>query len=162
MNQRNLLISDNISYFRVITKKSLPARYQHLAEDIAQDAMVKCIAKIDLYDSSKGNFRSWMYRLTQNLCFDAIRKHDKLPTVCLSYDIAQQEDTSDFDEIDKIKIRKVLRSLSERDRKLIMLKFYFNYSGKEISEALGIPERQVASYFRRAKLKFKTLYGQAA
>jgi DNA-directed RNA polymerase specialized sigma24 family protein len=39
-----------------------------------------------------------------------------------------------------------------------MLKFYFNYSGKEISKALEIPENQIATYYKRAKQKFKEKY----
>lgn len=158
MNTRILFVAEHVSYFQTIALRSLPLRYRHLYEDLAQDAIVKCIDKIDLYDESKGNLKSWIYRVTQNLCFDAVKKMDRMKITPLTFDIVQDEEHRTIDSIEKAKIRKAIRLLPKKDRKLIMLKNYFNYSGKEISEALDIPESQVAVYYRRAKMKLKRCY----
>ena len=45
MKTNILLISEQLPYFRAIVRRSLPSRYMHLAEDLAQDAIVKAIEK---------------------------------------------------------------------------------------------------------------------
>ena len=161
MEPKKILIAEHISYFHVIVYRFLPGRYHHLAEDLAQDAMIRCLNKIHLYDDKKGNLKSWIYRVTQNFCFDMIRKMDKMITTPLSFDIVENE-KYEFDKVEKSKIRKAIRCLPKRDRELIMMRFYFDCSGREISKALGIPEAQVATYFRRAKLKLRSQYLKVA
>jgi RNA polymerase sigma-70 factor (ECF subfamily) len=158
------LISEQMDYFRIIAQRSLPQRYKHLAEDLAQDAIIKAIEKVNYYDASKGNFKSWLYRLTQNHCFDAIRKLNKMD--CIPLQGLQLEDHIAMDKsIDKSRlrtIRKAMTHLSERDRILITYRFLFNLSGKEMSQLMDIPEKQINVYLQRAKDRLKLLCANAA
>jgi RNA polymerase sigma-70 factor (ECF subfamily) len=157
------LITEQMSYFRAIARKSLPSRYQYLAEDLAQDAIIKAIAKVHLYDPTKGNFKSWLYRLTQNVCFDAIRKMQKMDYVPLNSQILYPDhQQKDVNRSDLRKIRKSLQYLCERDRMLITYRFMFNLSGKEMAQLMNIPEAQINVYFKRAKEKLKQLCQKAA
>lgn len=163
MNQKTLLISEHVPYFKYVAQRSLPKRFQHLAEDLAQDAIIKAIQNIHKHDDSKGNLKSWLYTLTQRVCFDALRKLDKIDEVPLQISYFKvDEDVITFDDFDKKKIQMLLEKLSERDRMILLMKFMYDYSGKEISEAIGIPERQVAIYYKRAKERLKSLYLKAA
>jgi RNA polymerase sigma-70 factor (ECF subfamily) len=146
------LISEQMTYFKAVVKRSLPSRYQHLAEDLAQDAILKAIEKIAYYDPSKGNFKSWLYRLTQNLCFDAIRKMDKMNTIPINCGILHVDtENKNIDRAEIKKIRNAMKYLSKRDQMLITYKFMFNLSGREMSQLLDIPEAQINVYFKRAK-----------
>ncbi len=157
------LISEQMTYFKAIAKRSLPSRYQHLAEDLAQDAILKAIEKVDYYDPSKGNFKSWLYRLTQNLCFDAIRKLDKMNIVPIHPNIVNNEKEDKKIERTEIKkIRNAMQFLSKRDRMLITYKFMFNLSGREMAQLLNIPEAQINVYFKRAKERLIDICKQAA
>lgn len=159
MNPNVLLISEQLPYFKAIVYRSTPSRYHYLADDLAQDAILKAIEKLDKYDPSKGNFKSWLYRVTQNLCFDALRKLDKMNELPLNYDLMHLEDSIQLPDSEEAKrIRKAICYLTARDRRIIMYKFFFNCSGKEISTLLGIPENQVAMYYKRAKERLKTIY----
>lgn len=127
------LISEQLDYFRIIAPRSLPQRYKHLAEDLAQDAIIKAIEKVNYYDSSKGNFKSWLYRLTQNHCFDVVRKLNKMNYIPL-----QGIQLSELPEVDKSIdrnrlriIRKAMMHLSARDRMLITYRFLFSLSGRK-------------------------------
>ena len=162
MHKNIHLVSENFAYYRTIVYRSIPKRYYYLADDLAQDAMLKSIKKIDMYDDTKGSFKSWMYRLTQNICFDAIRKLDRIPTTSMTFDLPIEDEDIVIDEFEKKKIRDAIRCLSERDRKMIILRYYYKYSGREIGNVLGIPERQVPSCFNRAKKRLKDIYSQAA
>lgn len=165
MKTNILLISEQLPYFRAIVRRSLPSRYMHLAEDLAQDAIVKAIEKIDKYDPSKGNFKSWLYRVTQNLCFDAIRSMNKMEIVPISSNVMQET----FSNLSKDvnygglkKIRRAMKFLSDRDRMLITYRFMFNLSGREMAQLTGIPENQINIYFQRAKNRLIELCKEAA
>jgi RNA polymerase sigma-70 factor (ECF subfamily) len=163
MNTNISLISEHLPYFRVIVRRSLPARYMHLAEDLAQDAIIKSIENLAKYDPSKGNFRSWIYRLTQNMCFDMIRKMDRMDVIV--FDLSQvKEDgvTFSLGKEDIKKLRKAIQQLPERDRMLITYKFFFDLSSKEIAGLIQLPEKQVNVYMMRAKKKLFGIYSQAA
>tara|TARA_B110000285_G_C15137031_1_gene627736 strand:+ start:1537 stop:2025 length:489 start_codon:yes stop_codon:yes gene_type:complete len=162
MNPNSLLIEEHISYFNSIVFRFIPRRYFYLGEDMAQDAIIRCIDKIHLYDQSKGNLKAWIYRVTQHYCFDMIKKLDRMQTTPITFDLMLEENHPVINNIEKKKIRKALSCLKKRDREMIMLKFYFNYSGKEIGKALEIPEKQVATCFKRAKEKLKEKYHQVA
>jgi RNA polymerase sigma factor (sigma-70 family) len=133
-----------------------------MVEDIAQDALLKCIDQIDKYDSGKGNLKNWIYRVTQRHCFDVMRQLKKMDTIPLSFDCAGSTQQTSIDKIDKKKIRKALRLLSKRDRELLMYHVYFDYSFSEISAMTGIPKSQLAVYYRRAKQRLLKEYVQVA
>jgi RNA polymerase sigma factor (sigma-70 family) len=165
MKTNILLISEQLPYFRAIVRRSLPSRYMHLAEDLAQDAIVKAIEKIDKYDPSKGNFKSWLYRVTQNLCFDAIRSMNKMEMVPISTNVLQETFSTlskdvPYDGLKKI--RRAIKFLSDRDRMLITCRFMFNLSGREMAQLTGIPENQINIYFQRAKNRLIDLCKEAA
>jgi RNA polymerase sigma-70 factor (ECF subfamily) len=157
------LISEQLSYFKAVAYRSLPKRYVYLAEDLAQDAVVKALTKVHLYNPDKGNFKSWLYRLTQNVCFDAVRKLDRMDTVPLNTQLINpQEHARDFDRADIRKIRHAMKFLGEREQKLITYRFMFNLSGKEMAQLMNIPETHINVYFKRAKEKLTQLCSQAA
>jgi RNA polymerase sigma factor (sigma-70 family) len=165
MKTNILLISEQLPYFRAIVRRSLPSRYMHLAEDLAQDAIVKAIEKIDKYDPSKGNFKSWLYRVTQNLCFDTIRSMNKMEMVPISSNVMHETFSNlskdvNYDGLKKI--RKAMKFLSDRDRMLITYRFMFNLSGREMAQLTGIPENQINIYFQRAKNRLIELCKEAA
>jgi RNA polymerase sigma-70 factor (ECF subfamily) len=158
------LISEQLPYFRAIAYRSLPKRYLHLADDLAQDAIIKAIENIKKYDPSKGNFKSWLYRVTQNLCFDAIRRMDKMDLVPLNGTIYHHDTTElrDLEHMQLRAIRKAMAFLSKRDRQLITYRFMYGMSGREMSQLMNIPESQINIYFQRAKNRLKELCKEAA
>lgn len=158
-----LLISEQLPYFRLIANRSLPNRYKHLAEDLAQDAILKAINNIHKYDPSKGSLKSWLYRLTQNLCFDEIRKLDRVNIIPLQRETLSLSENDDTIKPQKLRmIRKAMKQLCPRDRELITYRLIFNLSSKEISELTGLQEAYVNVYYKRAKDKLKFIISPAA
>ena len=150
-------ISEEFNFFVAITKKYLPAHLQHLSQDLAQDAIVLAIEKIDSFDSSKGSLKSWLFRVTQNLCFDYVRRYNKISLVPLNtveYKISIDEVVDNT--LHKLKVNKflaALKHLKQRDQKIIKYKFLYNFSGRELAILLDIPEKQINVYVKRAKEK---------
>ena len=157
------LISEELPFFRNIVHRNLPPRYHYLAEDIAQDSIVKAIENLPKYDSHKGNFKSWLYRITQNICFDHYRKLERMQTVPLQADIYRiQEENRSLNRKDIKLARKALRFLCERDRDLIIYRIMFGMTTKEIASLMDIPENHVNVYFKRAKSRWQKYFTSAA
>lgn len=61
----------------------------HEASDVAQDAFITAYRKLSSYRG--GNFRSWLLRISANLCYDAIRRDKRHPTTSID-DFAPDEE----------------------------------------------------------------------
>ena len=162
MKTNILLISEQLPYFKAIVRRSVPSRYIHLIDDLAQDAILKAIEKVDMYDPDKGNFKSWLYRLTQNLCFDTIRNLDRFEFIPIFGNMTDEISNKSVDRKEVKRIRKAMKFLCERDRMLITYRFMFNLSGREMAQLMGIPEKQINIYFQRARIRLTELCRQAA
>ncbi|KXK18044.1 MAG: ECF subfamily RNA polymerase sigma-24 factor [Chloroflexi bacterium OLB15] len=51
------------------------------ASDVAQDAFITAYRKLGTYRG--GNFRSWLLRICTNLCYDAMRREKRRPTISM-------------------------------------------------------------------------------
>jgi len=51
------------------------------ASDIAQDTFITAYRKISTYRG--GNFRSWLLRISANLCYDSLRRDKRRPTTSI-------------------------------------------------------------------------------
>ncbi len=61
----------------------------HEASDVAQDAFITAYRKLNSYRG--GNFRSWLLRISANLCYDALRREKRHPTTFID-DLAPTEE----------------------------------------------------------------------
>gem|GEM_PF-5124777 len=61
-------------------------------------------------------------------------------------------------------LREAINELAYRDKTMLIMRYYFKCSGREIAEFLAMPENQVASYMKHAKERLRALldYPQAA
>ena len=141
-----------------IAQKNLFGPLANLAEDAAQASILKALEKEPTYKGSMEKFEGWLFTIVKNTCKDMGRK--KREDLTSEGDLSHfsgntAADSNHFSERkEKLKrLRAVVHSLPERDRKLILLRDYFNLSGKEIAQFLNMPDGNVNVYYRRAKIK---------
>jgi RNA polymerase sigma-70 factor, ECF subfamily len=124
------------------------------AEDMLQEVFVRVHRSLREYDSRKGAFTTWLHRVTLNHCLNHRRKQrfaflsldmfTKLPAPQpSSTELAQEES-----------IRQAIRALSDKQRAVVILRYYWDLSYGEIAEILDIPLGTVKS---RLDLALKTL-----
>ena len=128
------------------------------AEDIAQETFIK------LYHSppSHDNTIAWLSRVATNLSYNYIRDQK---TRYSKETVIEQQGTGQVISIEDIAIRnsevrltrKILNSLSPRDRLCLLLKFS-GYKYNEIAEITGVEKASVGKILSRAQEKFKELY----
>lgn len=119
--------------------------------DALQDALISMYQN---YDSLKKKefFSTWGTRIVINKCYDFLRKKRN--------DIISLEETTEnkivlstYDEyeIDKYGIKQAMENLSEDQKLITILYYYDDYSVKEISKIVDIPEGTVKSRLSKAR-----------
>jgi RNA polymerase sigma-70 factor (ECF subfamily) len=124
---------------------------RHDAEDVAQQALLKGLMKIqNLRESDR--FGPWLARITRNLCVDAIRrrKHQSILRP-----VVQSDEPADRD--DHRRLEAALATLGS-DYRVPLLLFYFDgRSAESIAETLGITPAAVQTRLSRARKQLRAL-----
>jgi len=133
------------------------------AEDILQESFMDAYRNISAFDPSL-KFSSWIYRIAHNRTISAYRKKKKaMGDVSIDDDdegfmrlLAAQSDSSNLAEqsLTKQMVNKILSTLPERDRTVLVLAYIEEKTYDEIGDILKAPAGTVATWIHRAKKKF--------
>ncbi len=123
------------------------------AEDALQEVFLQVHRSLARFDPAKGNLTTWLYRLTVNHCLNRRRKGRSAP---LPLDDAllssvPHDGPSPDDQIDEREaLRHALAQLTEKQRTLVILRYYGGLSYAEIAQVLDIPVGTVRSRLNQA------------
>ncbi len=132
----------------------------HDAQDAVSDVFVRVSAALDRYDSTRGSLSSWVYAITRNTVRDYFRALK--PGVCLD----DQADLSDGGGAveDAVLSRELLaelanalQQLSQRERDVLILRFWQGLSPGEIAEKMKISYSNAGFIQSNALKKLRTL-----
>ncbi|MBE3518946.1 MAG: sigma-70 family RNA polymerase sigma factor [Firmicutes bacterium] len=138
------------------------------ARDVTQEVFVRVYEKLPSF-RGESSFSTWLYRITVNLCVDAIRERQKnwsysLDAPYLDRDAplqVPQKGPSVEDEVESRvlveKIADALGDLSPEHRTMLVLAHIKGLSYEEISEITGVPMGTVKSRLARARWALKRL-----
>lgn len=118
----------------------------HLAEDLAQETVVRCIARLGSYKADRSKFSSWLMTIASRLYIDELRKRKReVPGTpddqggrLLAWQAAAQG--ADWPDV-----LDALGKLPREMRTSVVLKHYYGYSQDEIAQMTGVPEGTVKS-----------------
>ncbi|MDZ7754813.1 RNA polymerase sigma factor [Rhodohalobacter sp.] len=140
--------------FQVIADRWYPAIYRFAysyfgnrddASEIAQKTLIKVhqnIRSLKKVDS----FKSWIYRIANNLCLDEMkragrRKSEPLSLIPKQHQLSKSTPASDLEKKElNLLIRQALNQLQEEIRAVVILKQFEEMTFSEIGEVLQIPE----------------------
>ena len=133
------------------------------AEDMAQEAFLKAYNSLPGFRGDS-KFSVWLYRIVSNVCLDQLRKKSKRPTVSLSMededgeetqldlpDTAQSPEELLEKKLTREAVRRGLAQLPEDARQILLLREIQGLSYEEIGEALGLEPGTVKSRIFRAR-----------
>ncbi len=108
------------------------------AEDIVSDVFVKVFDGLSGYDERRASLSTWIYTITRNTVTDYFRTAKKMPE--LSEDIPAENDIDErlLCEETLERLADALTRLSERQRDIIVLRYYGEKTLKDISAMLNI------------------------
>lgn len=136
-----------------------------LVEDLTSEVFEKALKSIDSFQWQGTSFSAWLYKIARNLLIDYFRQSDKRKkTITLSdiYHLPAPNDSPEDRLIEfemEIKLHHLLETLTERERRIVYLKFFEGYPNKLIAEILEITETNVATILYRVVRKLREELG---
>ncbi len=163
----------NQDYFLYITQRYKEKLYRYImrltnidgeeGEDILQEVFLKVYLNLNDFDANL-KFSSWIYRITHNQVISHHRKakarpqgntitldDDEVANIMADLDIEKQVDINILRE----SIDKILGSLDEKYRNVLVLKYLVEKNYQEISDIIKRPMGTVATYLNKAKQEFR-------
>ncbi len=160
---------DREAFATIVQKYMKPAYYVALgyvgkpedALDLSQDAFVNAFRHIKRFDTTK-TFFPWFYSILKNLCMNHLnrlrrRREDSIDEMAeeegqvpIPIETADPEASVVRKDLE-VKIGQALTRLRPKDREIIILQHFQDYSYQEIADLLGIPIGTVMSRLYSAR-----------
>ncbi len=133
--------------------------HKETAEDLTSQTFLKAYDNIHSFQSDKGTFQAWLYRIAYNLLIDHYRKYKP------SYDISFAEQIASTDRTEKLvedyfnqqQVQDLLQQLPEATQELIILRIWEDLPYAEIAKILNKTENSLKMQFSRAMSALRQL-----
>jgi RNA polymerase sigma-70 factor (ECF subfamily) len=133
-----------------LAKQNLGPSLESWAEDMVQETFLKASKNIHSYNESKGQLSTWLGRITINLCRDFAKKRVN-KEVCVERFLWEENSFCEEKNETFKDIRPHLNKLSSRYKQVLILKYRFELSAKEMAVYLDMPASQVPILTMRAR-----------
>ena len=134
-----------------------------LAEDIAQEAMLRAWRHAQVFDHRRASVATWMLTITRNLAVDALRVRRAVPVdpadllaAGLVSGASSPEEGAESSEI-RSRVRSALESLPVEQRRAVVLASVYGYTAAEVSQAESVPLGTAKTRIRSGLLKMRGL-----
>jgi len=140
---------------------SMITRNDQDSADVAHEAILVVLKRLDSYDPARGPFEPWLWRIVLNVARDAgrasLRRHSLFDR------LAGEQSTSTASDVELIAIRRLsdrellgaVRGLKPYPRTLIALRFGAQLSYVEIGVQVGVTEAAAKMATHRALTKLR-------
>ena len=109
---------------------------RHDAEDLVSTVFLKAYQKLDSYDANKASLPTWIYTISHNAVVDYYRTRRQ------TVQFADYMEAEDFaaEEPDEAleRLADALEQLKEKERDLVILHYYKEYTLKKVAEMIGM------------------------
>jgi RNA polymerase sigma-70 factor (ECF subfamily) len=135
-----------------------------IAEEMAQEAMLKVWRKAHLFDPAKASAGTWIFTIARNLYIDR-RRRERRPEFDPDDPLfsAESPDTADgalgTNQSEEL-VRDAMSGLPEDQMKVITMAFYEDKSHSAIATELDLPLGTVKSRLRRAFARLREVLGE--
>jgi RNA polymerase sigma-70 factor (ECF subfamily) len=132
-----------------------------IAEDVAQEAMIRVWKHAPVFDPRRGSVASWVLTITRNLAIDALRLRRAVPTDPDDFAAAafrsnehNPEDAVQRGDVHHM-VRDALEVLPPEQRRAVVLAAVYGRTALEISESEGIPLGTAKTRIRTALIRLR-------
>jgi RNA polymerase sigma factor (sigma-70 family) len=133
-----------------------------IAEDVAQETFIRAWRHASTYDARRGAVSNWLLTIARNLALDRARLKGARPVdpELLASQLEREAGSSWTDDAarvaDRDRLRELLLSLPQQQRRALVMATYFGRTAKEISELEDTPVGTVKTRIRDGLLKLRT------
>ena len=152
---------------RYIATTILP-EWETSVEECVNDVYMKLWLHGAEYDYEKASFKTYMSAITRNTALnyrkkigriEAVEHKEDADTLLEEYiDYSQNPEQAVITQEDVQALNHILSTLKKKDREMILRRFYYLQSTKQIAEAMSISENAVDSRLSRLRKKIKKSY----
>lgn len=121
-----------------------------IVEDLVSDVFIKVYEKLGSFDERKASLSTWIYTVTRNTLTDYFRTRrvfEEIPET-LADGISVEDEICNAEMLETL--AEALEALDERERDIIILRFYKGKTLTEIAEQMGISYSYVKVLQNRA------------
>ncbi len=138
-----------------------------VAEDVAQEAMIRVWRHAPVFDPRRGSVTSWVLTITRNLAIDALRLRRAVPTdpddfaaTALASAEHNPEDAVRRGDVRQT-VRAALGVLPDEQRRAVVLAAVYGRTALEISESEGIPLGTAKTRIRTGLIRLRAAVERA-
>ena len=128
----------------------------HEAEDAAQETFIRAYKSLKTYDNQRA-FSTWLLSIAAHYCIDQLRKKRLKVTRIEDMPHLEIPDPGPNPEVSLVKneqqnrIKALLNVLSETDRAIVIMFYWYEFCYAEIAETLNLTNSAVKSRIHRAR-----------
>lgn len=137
-------------------------------EECINDVYLKIWTSGEQYDYNKASFKTYLKAITRNTALNYLRKlcrleelegMDESDTLQSEYiDYSQNLEQKVIYQEEVRTLSQILSSLKKKDKEMVLRRFYYLQSTKQIAAAMGMTENAVDSKLSRLRKKIKKRY----
>jgi RNA polymerase sigma-70 factor, ECF subfamily len=151
-----VLVRRHLPRILAVTRRMLGS--DALAEEAAQDALLRLWTHAASYDPEKARLTTWLTRVTANICLDRLRKRgeEAWPE---DFDVAlpPSQDRQLMEDQVAAKVNEALQKLPERQRLALVLCHYEEMSMAEAASIMEATPEAIESLLSRARRALRKL-----
>ena len=127
------------------------------ADEATQDAFIAALRRLDSY-RGEANFATWLYAIALNVCRGRLRQRRARERVTQMWRTLRLVEKADEQRAEQITItreanravRQALQRLSDKQREVVILRYYHNLKIDDIARVAGVSERTVRTWLQQA------------
>lgn len=131
------------------------------ADDIISTAFMKMYENLPRYDPERAAFSTWFFRIALNCMTDYFRRKESSKEAEWEefFDPAapeyQEPEAKTLAEESRVELLKALGRLTDKERRVVELKYFSGLGNKEIAEVMGITANNVGVVLHGALKKLR-------
>jgi RNA polymerase sigma-70 factor (ECF subfamily) len=129
------------------------------AQNLLQDTFITVWDKAESYDTNKGRFYTWVYRIAKNKTLNVLRKTDLLIQTDDFSVYANKEDAISIDS-EYLEIKGAVTTLEQHHKEAIELVYFKGLTHKEAHKEMDVPLGTFKSYVRQALKQLRETYAK--
>ena len=134
-----------------------------LSEEVTQEVFVEVWRAASRFDACKGSPMAWMATIAHRRAVDRVRSEQRAAdrdrrsaaTMIAYDDVAETVE----DNLDRERVRRCLRALTELQREAVTLAYYGGYTYREVAGLLGVAVGTVKTRMRDGLIRMRDCMG---
>lgn len=134
------------------------------AHDVATEAFITSMERIDMYDPQKAVFSTWLFTIAKRIMIQKLRDRSRFSSIentnddglcigdTLKYDDYNYENEHDFNNYKSMLIKGLIPNLPKKYADVLTLRHIKNYSYQDIADELDVNLNTIKSRIRQARL----------